>query len=112
MKSLTQYIRETETPLHDDAILMPLRDFIDALQLLDAQKTDQERIVEIREDCPEPNTLAVRLVVREQEEEPDSGNALGAWASRRERRKTLTLAYASPTTFDADVAPQVAWISS
>ena len=55
--------------LHDDAILMPLRDFVDALQLLDAQKTDQERIVEIREDCPEPGTLAVRLVVRDQEEE-------------------------------------------
>jgi hypothetical protein len=72
MKSFKQHIQEYAPPLHDDAILMPLRDFIDALQLLDAQKTDQERIVEIREDCPEPNTLAVRLVVREQAEETEA----------------------------------------
>ena len=68
MKSFTRYIQASFPPLHDDAILMPLGDFIDALQLLDAQVTDKERIVEIREDCPEPGTLAVRLVVREQEE--------------------------------------------
>jgi hypothetical protein len=72
MKSFRQHLREYAPPLHDDAILMPLGDFIDALQLLDAQKTDQERIVEIREDCPEPNTLAVRLVVREQAEETEA----------------------------------------
>ena len=71
MKSFRQHLREYAPPLYDDAILMPLRDFIDALQLLDAQKSDQERIVEIREDCPEPNTLAVRLVVREQAEETE-----------------------------------------
>jgi hypothetical protein len=69
MKSFTRYIQATFPPLHDDAILMPLGDFIDSLQLLDAQKTDQERIVEIREDCPAPGTLAVRLMVREQAEE-------------------------------------------
>ena len=72
MKSFRHYIQASFPPLHDDAILMPLRDFIDALQLLDAQKTDQERIVEIREDCPEPNTLAVRLMVREQAEETEA----------------------------------------
>ena len=69
MKSFTRYIQASFPPLHDDAILMPLREFIDALSLLDAQKTNQERIVEIREDCPEPGTLAVRLMVGEQEEE-------------------------------------------
>lgn len=73
MKSFRSYTQVSFPPLHDDAILMPLRDFIDSLQLLDAQKTDQERIVEIREDCPEAGTLAVRLVVREQEDETDSG---------------------------------------
>jgi hypothetical protein len=73
MKSFTHYIQASFPPLHDDAILMPLREFIDALSLLDARKTDQERIVEIREDCPEPGTLAVRLVVRDKDEETDSG---------------------------------------
>lgn len=69
MKSFKQHIRECAPPLHDDAILMPLRDFIDALQLLDAQKSDTERLVEIREDCPETGTLAVRLMVRDEGEE-------------------------------------------
>ncbi len=69
--SLQQFIRQQAREPQDDTILMTLRDFIDALQLLDAQKTDQERIVELREDCPEPNTLAVRLVVREQGEESE-----------------------------------------
>lgn len=68
--SLQQFIQRAREP-QDDAILMPLGDFIDSLQLLDAQKTDGERIVEIREDCPEPGTLAVRLVVRGQEEETE-----------------------------------------
>jgi hypothetical protein len=48
---------------------MPLRDFIDALKLLDAQETDPERIVEIREDCPEPGTYSVRLLVQGEEDE-------------------------------------------
>ena len=66
--SLQQFIQQAREP-QDDAILMPLGDFIDSLQLLDAQKTDQERIVEIREDCPEPGTLAVRLMVGADETE-------------------------------------------
>lgn len=69
MKTFKQYIEGYSSPLHDDAILMPLGDFIDQLQLLDAQITDEERIVEIREDCPESGSWAIRLVVREQEEE-------------------------------------------
>ena len=73
--SLRSFIQQQAREPQDDAILMPLRDFIDSLQLLDAQKTDQERIVEIREDCPEPNTLAVRLVVREQAEETDRSSS-------------------------------------
>jgi hypothetical protein len=71
MKTFKQYIREYALPLHDDAILMRLGDFIDALLLLDAQKTDEERIVEIREDCPEQGTLAVRLMVKGQEDETE-----------------------------------------
>ena len=70
--SLQKFVQQASEP-QDDTILMTLRDFIEALQLLDAQKTDQERIVEIREDCPDSGTLAVRLVVRGQEEETDSG---------------------------------------
>jgi len=74
--SLQHFVQQAREP-QDDTILMPLGDFIDSLQLLDAQKTDRERIVEIREDCPEPGTLAVRLVVREQAEETDrSSNSL------------------------------------
>ena len=69
MKPFTRYIQASFPPLHDDTILMPLGDFIDSLQLLDAQKTNQERIVEIREDCPEPGTLAVRLMVGADETE-------------------------------------------
>jgi hypothetical protein len=71
VKSFRRYIREYFPPLHDDAILMTLRDFIDALQLLNAKKSDGERLVEIREDCPEEGTYAVRLMVREQEEETE-----------------------------------------
>ncbi len=71
MKSFTRYIQASFPPLHDDAILMPLGEFIDSLQLLDAQVTDKERMVEIREDCPEPGTLAMRLMVGEQEEETE-----------------------------------------
>ena len=66
MKSCTHYSQASFPPLHDDAILMPLGDFIDSLQLLDAQVTDKERMVEIREDCPESGTLAMRLMVGEQ----------------------------------------------
>lgn len=62
MKSFKTFIRESYSPLHDDAILMPLGDFIDLLQVADAKKTDGELIVEIREDCPEDGTVAVRLV--------------------------------------------------
>jgi hypothetical protein len=69
MKSFKQYIEGYSSPLHDDAILLPLGDFIDLLQDLDAKQTDQPRMVEIREDCPESGSWAIRLVVREQEEE-------------------------------------------
>lgn len=54
--------------LHDDAILMPLSGFIDALQLWDAQITDEARMVEIREDCPEPGSYTVRFIVQETED--------------------------------------------
>lgn len=64
MKSFTQYIQErTEVSLvHDDAFIMNLRDFIDALELLDDQKTDEDQLVEIRVDVPEPGSYALRLV--------------------------------------------------
>lgn len=64
MKSFKQYIREGSDVsfVHDDAIIMNLRDFIDALELLDDQKSDEELLVEIREDLPEPGAYAVRLV--------------------------------------------------
>jgi hypothetical protein len=71
MMSFKQYIRDSYPPLYEDAILMTLPDFIDALQLLDAQITDKERMVEIREDCPEPGTYALRLLKRDQEEETE-----------------------------------------
>lgn len=71
MKSFTRYLQEPFPALHENAVLMPLRDFIDTLQALDAQKTDQERIVEIREDVPEPETLAIRLMVREHSDEAE-----------------------------------------
>ena len=71
MKSLRQQIRACAPRLHDDANLMSLRDFIDALQVLDAKKSDGERLVEIREDCPEEGTYAVRLLERDQEEETE-----------------------------------------
>lgn len=61
MKSFKQYIRERTdfSSLHDDAVVMPLGDFIHAL---DDQNPDKDRLVEIREDLPEPGTYAVRLV--------------------------------------------------
>lgn len=64
MKSFKQYIQERNdlSFMHEDAVLMRLRDFIDALELLDARKTDEPRLVEIREDVPEPGTYAVRLI--------------------------------------------------
>ncbi|MEI8014906.1 MAG: hypothetical protein WCH20_08715 [Nitrospira sp.] len=71
MKSFKQFIRESYPPLYEDAILMTLRDFIDRLEVFNAQKTNVERIVEIREDCPEPGTYAIRLLVRDQEEEAE-----------------------------------------
>lgn len=57
--------------LHEGAIVMRLRDFINSLELLDAQKSDTERLVEIRENVPEPGTLAVRLWVQDQEQEEE-----------------------------------------
>jgi|CXWL01.1.fsa_nt_gi hypothetical protein len=64
MKSFKQFIQERNdlSFVHDDAIIMRLRDFIDALELLDDQKSDEERLVEIREDVQEPGTYTVRLV--------------------------------------------------
>ena len=64
MISFKQFIKERPDLvfLHDDAIVLRLRDFIDALELLDAQKSDEEKFVEIRVDVPEPGALAVRLV--------------------------------------------------
>lgn len=67
MKSFTQYTQEQNDVsfVHDDAIVMRLRDFIDALEVLDDQKSNQDRLVEIREDVPEPGAFAVRLVTQE-----------------------------------------------
>lgn len=67
MKSFLEHIQERSEAsfLHEGAIVMRLRDFIDALELLDAQKSDEERLVEIREDVPEPGALAIRLLVRD-----------------------------------------------
>ncbi|MGH9878872.1 MAG: hypothetical protein ACRD5H_14670 [Nitrososphaerales archaeon] len=38
---------------------MPLRDFIDALQVLDAQEPEVERTVEIGLSWPEPYSISV-----------------------------------------------------
>ena len=62
------FTQQSFPPLHENAVLIPLSDFVDTLSLLDAQKTDHERFVEVREDCPEFGTLAVRLMVRDQED--------------------------------------------
>lgn len=64
MKTFKQYIRERSDVsfVHDDAIVMRLRDFIDALEVLDDQKSNQDRLVEIRVDVPELGSYAVRLV--------------------------------------------------
>lgn len=61
MKTFKQYIGEqTEfSSLHDDAVVMRLGDFINALE---DQHSDKDRFLEIREDCPESGTYAVRLV--------------------------------------------------
>ena len=63
MKSFTQYLKERiGTPyVHEGAMVMRLRDLIDTLAVLDAKKTDVDRLVEIREDVPEPGSFAVRL---------------------------------------------------
>lgn len=45
--------------LHDDAVVMRLGDFIKAL---DEQHSNKDRLLEIREDVPEPGVFAVRLV--------------------------------------------------
>jgi|CXWL01.1.fsa_nt_gi hypothetical protein len=71
MMSFKQFIRESYPPLYEDAIILPLKGFIETLSLLDAQKTDGEQFVEIREDVPEPGTFAFRLMVREEEEETE-----------------------------------------
>ncbi len=67
MKSFRQFVAERNdlSSLHDNAIVMRLRDFIDALELLDDQKSDEERLVEIREDVPEPGSFAVRFMLAE-----------------------------------------------
>lgn len=64
MKSFTQYIQERSDVsfVHDDGIIMSLRNLIDALEVLDDQKSDEELMVEIREDVPEAGTYALRLV--------------------------------------------------
>ena len=75
MKSLKRFIRErTETPplLYSapHTLGMPLRDFIDALQLLDAQKSEEEHTVEIGLSCPEPHSISVTFFP--QHDETDS----------------------------------------
>lgn len=67
MKSFKQYIWERNdlSFVHEGAIVMRLRDFIDALEVLDDQKSDRERLVEIREDVPAPGAFAVRLITQE-----------------------------------------------
>jgi|CXWL01.1.fsa_nt_gi hypothetical protein len=68
MMSFKQYLREYAPPLHENAILLSPGNFIDSISLWDAQIIDGERIVEIREDCPEPGSYAVRFIVRETED--------------------------------------------
>ena len=71
MMSFKQFSEGYSSPLHEDAILLTLADFIETLSLLDAQKTDGEQLVEIREDVPEPGTFAFRLMEREEEDETE-----------------------------------------
>lgn len=51
--------KNTLSGLHADAVLMRIGDFITAL---DDQHPDKNRLLEIREDVPEPGVLLVRLV--------------------------------------------------
>lgn len=61
MKSFKQYIRERSDVsfVHEGSILIRIRDFIDALE---DQHPDKERLLEIRENVPDPGTYAVRLL--------------------------------------------------
>jgi hypothetical protein len=61
MKDFSSFIqnRNDLSGLHDDAVVMRLGDFINAL---DEQHPDKDRLLEIREDVPEPGTYAVRLL--------------------------------------------------
>ena len=52
---------------------MTLEDFADAISLLNAQKSDVERTVEVRLDCPDPYSILVTFFP--QEEETDSARA-------------------------------------
>lgn len=45
--------------VHDDAVLIRIRDFIDALG---DQLPDKDQFLEVREDVPEPGVFAVRLI--------------------------------------------------
>lgn len=71
MKTFPHDNQASFTPLHDDAIAMPLGDFLDWLQWFNALHRAHKRIVEIREDCPEPGAFSIRLLLGEQEEETE-----------------------------------------
>lgn len=61
--SLSQFIQqqgiEPQEPEYQDAVVMRLGDFIDALK---DQIPDRDRLLEIREACPEPGVFSVRLL--------------------------------------------------
>ena len=61
--SLSQFIQqqgiEAQEPECQDAVVMRMGDFITALE---DQNPNKDRLLEIREDCPEPGTYAVRFL--------------------------------------------------
>lgn len=60
--SLMQFLQqemEPQEPECPDAVVMRLGDFIAALE---DQISDKDRLLEIREACPEPGTYAVRFL--------------------------------------------------
>ena len=63
---------KTETPTDPQftetrRIRMTLEDFADAISLLNAQKSDVERMVEVRFDCPDPYSILVTFFPQETE---------------------------------------------
>ena len=63
-------LERTETPTElqfteTRRIRMTLEDFADAISLLNAQKSDVERTVEVRLDCPDPYSILVTFFPQE-----------------------------------------------